>query len=164
MAVPTVTSYTTYADIRAALGVSDDDLTDTTLALALYADHLQTELEDVALTLPATVVTVKAVGSPSDVQTRFLTSVRLFAPYAVAKLLTTTLPVFAPMQVGDGKAVGQRFNTGYKDTIKSVVEQYDKTRNRLIAALAAIGTASGTVTAQVYVSAVAPTTDRVTGL
>ena len=38
-----ITEYTTYDDVRAALGVSVDDLEDSTLALDLYADMLDVE-------------------------------------------------------------------------------------------------------------------------
>jgi hypothetical protein len=158
-----LTDYTTYDDIRAALGVSTDELVDTTLALTLYADYLTGELEDINVTLPATFVSIKAIPSPTDVQTRFLQAARLFATFAVAKQLTAALPLFAAKQVGDGKATVARFDNPYKDTIMSVNEQYGKMRNRLVTALAAVGTASADKVVSVYLGVASPSVDPVTG-
>ena len=156
-----LTDYTTYADIRAALGVTEDDLEDSTLALTLYSDYLVQELEDVALTLPAKFAEVKAKGSPTEAETRFLSATRLFSTFAVAKQLTAALPLFAAKQLGDGKATVQRFESPYRDTIKTVNDQYGRTRNRLIAALEAITTTSGTTVARQYFAVVSPSTDPV---
>lgn len=158
-----LTIYTTYADIRAALGVSAVELSDATLGLALYADYMQTELEDIELTLPATIVSTKALPTPSDAQLRFLQAARLFATFSVAKQLSSALPLFTAKQVGDSKAVMQRFDNPYKDTINTINQQYDKMRTRLATTLAALGTAGAAVTAQVYLAVSAPQSDRVTG-
>ena len=158
-----LTDYTSYADIRAALGVSDEDLEDTTLALPLYSDYLTQELEDIALTLPDTYATVKAGSTPSAAELRFLTACQLFATFAVAKQLTAALPLFAAKQVTDGKAAVQRFDNPYRDTVKNVAEQYDKQRTRLVAALAAIGTSGKSSVMQKYFSVVSPASDPVTG-
>lgn len=159
----TITTYTTYADIRAALGVSDEDLEDETLALSLYADSLTQDLEDIALTLPDTIATTKANVTPTDNEVRFLTAARLFATYAVAKQLTAALPLFAAQQVSDSKATVQRFDNPYRDTIKQVVDQYERTRNRLMASLTLIGTVTADATPRVYMGVSSPSSDPVTG-
>ena len=159
-----LTDYTTYNDIRASLGVSDEDIDDTTLALTLYADALQTELEEINIDLPATFVTVKAVGSPTDVQKRFLQASRLFATYAVARQLTGALSLFAAKQVSDSKATVERFADPYRDTIKSVNASFDKARTRLATALATMSSSTAVTTAQVYLSVASPSVDPVTGL
>mgnify|MGYP003606006782 CR=1 FL=1 len=158
-----LTDYTAYADIRAALGVSDEDIADDTLALPLYEDSLTQDLEDLALTLPATYAATKALSAPTAIETRFLKACSLFATFSVAKQLTSALPLFAAKDVTDGKAAVGRFDNPYKDVIKSVNEQYDKQRTRLIAALGAIGTTGATATTQVYMSVVSPAYDPVTG-
>ena len=158
-----LTTYTTYDDIRAALGVSDEDLEDSTLALTLYSDYLTQELEDVSLTLPETYATIKAKPSPTAQETRFLKACGLFATYSVAKMLTAALPLFASKQTTDGKAAVQRFENPYRDTIKNVLEQYSTMRNRLVAALAVIGASSATSTTRVYMSVASPSYDPVTG-
>ena len=65
-----LTDYTTYASIRATLGVSTDDLTDETLSLDLYDDYLTQDLEDIAITLPDTYATTKAVSVPTALEIR----------------------------------------------------------------------------------------------
>ena len=164
MAAAPITTYTTYADVRAALGVSDDDLEDTTLGLELYANYLEVELEDVNIDLPTTYATTEALGTPTAAEERFLKSCRLFATFAVARQLTSALPIFAAQQVSDGKASVQRFDTPYKDAIKSVNEQYDRLKNRLVQSLASIGTSTSAATAMTYVSVVSPAVDPVTGV
>ena len=158
-----ITTYTTYADIRAALGVSSDDIEDATLALALYANNLEAELEDIALTLPATYATTAALPTPTDNEARFLSAAKMFAVYAVAKHLSSALPLFAPKQMSDGKASATRFDNPYRETIAAINQQYDRFKTRLETALAAIGTSSATSVALTYMSVVSPAVDEVTG-
>ena len=158
-----LTTYTTYDDVRAALGVSTDDLEDATLALAIYDDALTQELEDVALTLQETFTAMSVNPSPTAQETRFLTACRLFSTYAVAKMLTSALPLFAAKDITDGKAATGRFDNPYKDVVKSINERYATQRTRLVNALAAVGTASATGTARVYMAVASPSSDPVTG-
>ena len=160
-----LTTYTTYDDIRAALGVTPDDLEDATLALKIYDDALTQEHEDVALTLQDTFDTLSASPSPTAQETRFLTACRLFSTYAVAKMLTSALPLFAAKTTTDGKAAVGRFENPYKDVIKSINEMYATQRTRLVNALAAVGTSSATATAtpRIYMSVASPSSDPVTG-
>lgn len=162
MPTPAITVYTTYADIRAALGVSTDDLEDTTLALPTYADLLDVELTDINSTLPDTYTTTIALPTPTTNEQRFLQAARLFATYALAKHLTSSLPLFAAKQVTDGKSANTRFDNPYRDTVKSINEQYDRFRNRLRDATAALGSTTTTATALTFMSVVAPDTDVIT--
>lgn len=158
-----LTTYTTNADVRAVLGVSDDDLDDQTLSLALYSDYLDQELEDIALTLPATYAATKAITTPTDIETRFLKACSLFATFSVAKQLTASLPLFAAKDVTDGKAALGRFDSPFAGVIKSVNEQYEKQRARLVATLTAMGTTSTASVARVYMAVASPSSDPVTG-
>ena len=158
-----LTEYTTYDDIRATLGVSDEDSGNETLALNLYSDFLTQELEDIHIDLPTTYSTTRALSTPTTAQIRFLKACNLFATFAVAKQLTAALPLFAAKDVTDGKAAIGRFDNPYKDVIKSVNEQYGTMRTRLVAALTSIGTSGKVAVAPVYVAAVAPAYDPVTG-
>lgn len=60
------------------------------LALPLYRNSLTQDLEDVALTLPATYAATKALSAPTAIETRFLKACSLFATFSVAKQLTST--------------------------------------------------------------------------
>lgn len=157
-----ITVYTTYNDIRAALGVSDEELEDATLGLNLYADSLQSELEDVDSTLPSTFATVSALPSQTDAQSRFLRETRLFATYCVARQLTTSLPLFAAKSVTDGKAATQRFD-GFDKTIASIEAQYNNARAKLASALVSIGTTISAASTVTFLGVSTPSTDRVTG-
>ena len=159
-----LTDYTTYSDIRAVLGVSEDDLTDATLALQTYDDYLTQELEDIDIDLPDTYATTLALSAPTSAETRFVKACSLFATFSVAKTLTAALPLFAAKQITDGKAQVSRFDNPYKDAIKSINEQYETLKARLIAALGAIGTTTTAATVRRYMSVVSPSVDPVTGL
>lgn len=158
-----ITEFTGYADVRAALGVSEDDLEDTTLGLNLYADMLEVEFEDVSATFMATYETAKAASTPTEAQVRFLTATRLFATYAIAKHCCDSLPLFAAKQVTDSKASVQRFDSPYRDTVKSVLDQYGRLRNRLVTALSALSEPTTVSVAKTYFSVVSPATDPITG-
>ena len=111
-----ITEFTSYADVRAALGVSEDDLEDGTLELDLYADMLEVEFEDVSATFLTTYAAAQATDTPTEAQARFLKATRLFSTYAIAKHLTASLPLFAAKDVTDSKATVTRFDSPYRDT------------------------------------------------
>ena len=154
--------YTSYSDIRAALGVDEDDISDETLGLPIYDDLLTQDLEDVDLTVVDTYTTTTAISSPTAAETRFLRACKLFATFSVARQLTSSLPLFAAKQMTDGKAQIQRFDNPYQETIKKVNEQYGLARSRLVTTLLAIGTTADTVV-KTYFGVASPSTDPVTG-
>jgi hypothetical protein len=162
--VLTLLDYTTYADIRGALGISVKELADATLALRLYEDALHADLEDVALAVPTTFETVVDVAVPSAEQERFLQSTRLFAIYSVAKHLTVSLPLFSPVKVADGKAEMGRATDPHRETVKRVHQEYERWRNRLIKAFEALGEATAASTPRPYFAIITPTPDPVTGV
>lgn len=161
-----LTDYTTYEDVRSALGVSTDELEDTALALETWDNHLRFELEDIGKTLPDAYATVKAVpeASRTDEQARLYRATRLFATLAVANALAAALPMLAPKSLTDGKAAVSRFSDApYKETVMRVKEQYNVAQNRLRQAWAASNASSFTSTPRTYLGVANPTTDPVTG-
>ena len=158
-------TYTTYDDIRAALGVSSDEIEDATLSLALYELNLISEFEDIDLTLESTYATVSALSSRTEVQERFLQATRLFSTYAVAYQATTSLPLFSPKDISDGKAVVSRYaDSPYKEVIKKVEQLYGKYKARLEAALAANNAGSApSIVPLPYFTVSVPDSDPVTG-
>lgn len=156
--------YTTYEDIRAALGVSNDELEDSTLSLEVYEGNLTLELEDVSLALQTEYATVAALTTRTDAQTRFYDAARLFSTYAVAKHASVTLPMFSPKDIGDGKALVSRWaDSPYKTTIKEVEKMYDRLKNRLAQAFAAYQSTSTTSVVQTFMVVSSPSTNPVTG-
>jgi len=156
--------YTTYNDVRAALGVSEEDIPDSVLDLNLYADTLTQEFEEIDLTLESTYATTESLAAPTAAETRFITACNLFATYSVAKQLTATMPLFAARQVTDGKAQISRFDNPYRDVIAQVTAQYEKARTRLVAAFGAIGAVTTATVAKSYFGIVSPSVDPVTGV
>lgn len=159
--------YISFDDVRAALGVSSDEITDTTLSLDLYAFNLVSELEGISLTLMTDYATQKETTPDtwSAIQTRFHQAVRMFSAYAVAKQATVSLPMFAPKEQTDGKASLVRFaQDPYKATIAQVSQQYDVTKARLEAAYGAINSAGTPVAStRPYFVVSTPTYDPVLG-
>ena len=159
-----ITDYTTFNDVRAALGVDDKDLPDSVLALDIYSAGLTQDLEDVDVNLPDTYLTVSAESSPTAQQTRFLSCCSMFAAYAVASRLTATMPLFAPQQETDGKAQAGRFDNAYKDVAGAVVGQCEEARTSLLNAYNALFYTEKKSAIKSYFGVISPSSDPVTGL
>lgn len=162
-----ISDFISFDDVRAALGVSEDEIKDTTLSLDLYEYNLVSELESIDLTLISIYETQKG-SAPSTwtaEQIRFYQAVKLFSVYAVAKQATVALPMFGPKEQTDGKASVVRFALDpYKATIDAVLTQYDVFREKLIKAFSDIGpTAPPPESSRPYLVVATPTYDPVTG-
>ena len=143
-----LTAFTTYAEVRAVLGVSDNDIADATLALPMYEDMLRMELDTVNVGVYPKFVEVAAVASPTEAQRIFLRYFRLFCSYAVAKSLASALPMFGPKSIGDGKATMSRFSDSpYKVTVEKVEAEFGRMTNLLTASY---NTVSSTATASSF--------------
>jgi hypothetical protein len=162
-----LTDFTSYDDIRAALGVSPDEITDATLSLPLYELSLTSELDDVGSNLIADYMVIQDTGLSTwtSAQKKFDQFTRLFATYAVARQLTVSLPLFSPKEITDGKASMGRFSLDpYKETIKMIKEQYNTFRTKLEKAYADSQSTELTATVlRPYFVPVASNSDPVTG-
>lgn len=162
-----ITDYTSYEEVRAALGVTDEDLEDDQLVLQMYADVLQIELEDVHVNLIGTYNDAVATATPTVDQQRFMQAAHLFATYAVARHLAATLPLFSPEQVTDGKAMTRRAQSDgpYQKAIEAVGREYARFRVRLSQMFAVLSSSStgSSLVAKSYFSTVTPSSDPVTG-
>lgn len=129
-----LTKYTTYDEIRAVLGVTDEELEDSTLSLGVYSSALDMELDDVDSGIAGlfdVVANLDEAIRTTD-QQKFYGGVRLFATYAVARQLSSSLPLFSPKDITDGKAGISRFSDSpYKTTIRDVKEQFSRLKQRL---------------------------------
>src|SRR5258706_8040490 len=115
-----LTDYTSYAEVRAVLGVAEDEIDDATLGLGVYSLNLLAELEDIADALPEDYAIVLAItgGDRTEVQRKLYNAVQLFAPYAVGKQLASSLPIFSPHAITDGKSGFTRYSDSpYKTAI-----------------------------------------------
>jgi hypothetical protein len=162
-----VLDFTSYEDIRAALGVSVDEIEDTTISLDLYDQNLTVEFESISLTLidDYTALSESGPSGWTAAEKRFIRFTNLFATYAVAHHLTDSLPMFSPKEVTDGKAAQVRFALDpFKATIASVTRRYDQYRANLVEAYEAIQAGSAAaVTVRPYFVVSTPSSDPVTG-
>lgn len=161
-----LTDYTTYAEVRAALGTNDEEIEDVTLALPMYELGLVADLEDVSAALPADYTAVAAIdeASRTAVQKAFYEAVRLFAPYSVAGQLASSLPLFSPKQVTDGKAGFSRYaDSPYKQAIDNAKKLFDRYRTRLADKYAGLSSGSSALDFRPFMSVVSPVTDPVVG-
>lgn len=160
-----ITNYTTYNDVRALLGITEEEASDDVLSLQLYRDVLDADLYDIDDLggVSTLFVSTQQVATPSADEERFLAAVRVFASYSVAKQLTASLPMFSPKEIEDGKARLQRFDNPYRDTIMKTNEGFEKWRNRLIAAFEKLGSSAAVSVTRPYFRAVAAGSDPITG-
>lgn len=161
-----ITSYTSFDEVRAVLGVSSDELEDATLALPMYDYGLQAELNDISATLSADFAAVLAIATQSRtaVQSWFYQTTKLFATYSVARQLCSGLPLFGPKDISDGKATVSRFaDSPYRTVVKAVNDEFNKARLRLEAALAQLNSSSSATVTRTYFLASPLATDPVTG-
>lgn len=161
-----LTDFTTFGDVRAALGVSEDELEDSTLSLDVYVFGLLSEFDDMN---PSPLASYQdlAEADPEtmeEVEFKLYRAVRRFSTYAVAKELLSALPMFGPKEISDGKASTVRFTQDpYKETIKRVEGAYEKTKQQLEAAYALFSSASTATVARPFMGVVTRGVDPVTG-
>lgn len=156
-------NYTTYDDIRAALGVNDEELEDGVLGLQLYEDNLSFELSDIHPDLDALHTTLESTPVLTSAQERFMAACRGFATYAVARSLTSTLPMFGPKSIEDGKARMERFADPYKATIEAVNKSYTTWKARLEAAYGTLMSTSKSTVFMSYAVSATPAYNPITG-
>lgn len=161
-----VLEFTSYEDIRAALGVSADELDDTTISLPLYEFNLLAELRSISSTLISDFRALSPDPSQrTDDENAFAQAVLLFATYAVAKQLTAALPLFSPKEISDGKAHQTRYaQDPYKATIDAILGQYEQFKENLVDAYGAVKSVPASATVfRTYAAGAAPSVDPVTG-
>ena len=130
-----LTTYTTYAEVRAVLGVSATDINDTVLGQASWSTLLDEELVEVSTSVSTLFTTIAAiaVNSRTSAQQRFYNMARLYSSVAVAKQLLVSLPMFAIQTLTDGKAQFGRFTDAYKDVRDYVLGLYKSLKIKLAA-------------------------------
>lgn len=130
-----ITTYTTYAEVRAVLGVTATDINDTVLAQPMWSVLLDENLSDVSSAVPTLYTTISAIPEidRTSAQTRYYNLAKLFASVAMAKELLTSLPMFAVQRLTDGKAEWDRFADAYKDVRDYVLGLYKSLKVKLAA-------------------------------
>ena len=147
-----LTDFATYDEIRAVLGVSDEELEDGTLALPMYLKLLQLDFGDIAGTLEAQYLAAKASITPSAAEQKLVDVVSVFSAYAISKHLLTSLPLFAPKRITDGRAETDRITDPFEGVREGVNSMYPVLKSRVGAALAALGTSVTVNSARIFFS------------
>ena len=162
--MPVLTDFASYDEIRAVLGVSDEELEDATLALPMYAKLLQMDFSDTADTLEAQYLAIKAQTTWTPEEQKLLDVVSVFSAYAISKHLLTAMPLFAPKRITDGRAETDRVTDPFEAVRLGVNSMYPILKGRVLAALQALGTPITATTARVYFAAVGLATNPVTNV
>ena len=115
-----ITDYTSYAEIRSAIGLSSVELPDDLLAMEMYQNVLQLRLREVNLPAgaPGTglldsrflAIVATAESSRSETEQKLYALTRLYATYVVAHEVAMSLSMRAPKQESDGKRTLVRFS------------------------------------------------------
>lgn len=133
--MPTLNQFASYDSIRAALGVSDDEVADTVLGLPIYMQLLNISFDAVVAGI-SDVYLPLVTGNPppvlTPVQQRFVDVVQLFSVYSTAKTLLTSLPMFSPLGITDGRATLTRFDTASADIRQGVDLMFGVVRQKVL--------------------------------
>lgn len=161
-----ITNYTTYAEIRSLLGVSDEEVPDEELALPIWSLLLDDKLNDLSESVATNFITLKAIPEVDRTapQKKFLTAASLYSAYAVAQELLTALPMFSFKQVTDGRAEQERFDR-WDDLKLGVQKGFSAMRLKLRLALAAVDSSYSTPlpVTSTFIVTTGLSTDPVTG-
>lgn len=126
-----ITDYTSYDEIRSVLGVEDDELLDVTIEQPVYLTNLLEDMYEVSPEVENLFETISNTSTPTPLESRFLRVLSSFATYSVARQFTSSLPMFAPRSIGDGKATMSRFADPYKETIKRIEDKFTLDQDKL---------------------------------
>lgn len=158
--------FTSTSEVRGVFGVSDEELEDATINLEHYRLQLQEELHRIHSGLEAAFTAMSAKGDQrTDVEQVVWRRTRVFATYAVARVLLVALPMFGVKDVSDGKATFSRFaDSPYKATAEAIQEQYRVARAAVVEAIPLVGLQGASVVGiPTLIASAAPASDRVTG-
>lgn len=141
-----LTAYCELDEVRAALGVSDIEISDAVLNLPVYEIGLVRELNRVSTSLPVAFSTILSVAEASrtDTEQALFDATHLFCVYACARQVGVSLGSMVPKDVSDGKASMARYSDSpYKDVLDRVDTIYSSVRKSLIDSMI-LYTGSGT--------------------
>jgi hypothetical protein len=147
-----LTTYCELDEVRAALGVNDNELSDAVLNLPVYEIGLVRDLNKVSTSLPVAFSTCSNVAEEdrTDPQQALVDATRLFCVYAVAKQVGVSLGSIVPKDIGDGKATLSRFSDSpYKDVLSRIDAMYAAVRGSLLESLVLYSGAGSSIKATV---------------
>ena len=161
-----ITDLTTYPDVRAVLGVSDEELEDAELALSVWSTNMTLKLYDLTPTFETLFDSIELIpeNSRTAIQQRFFITAKLYGAYLVADDLLVSLPMFSFKSITDGKAETERFDR-WEDVRDGVKAGVAGIRARLMLMLQTLeGAPVPTVTLPGLIAGVTLGADPVTGV
>ena len=161
-----ITDYTSFEDVRAALGVSDEEISDGTLQLESWSILLDEDLRSINAGLAA--IFTDLAGNVPDWtadERRLHSLIKLYATYAVAFRLLDSSELFGFLRVADGRASTERVPDAYRNLRANLTAMLGRVRALLASALLAVFPVVEvpTLTVVSYFGAVGTATDPVTG-
>lgn len=167
-----LTDYTDYDTVRALLGVGPREVKDATLALPQYENQFILDLEDIdggvgaAKTEYARIAAINPSSNRTASEARYYMLVNMFAGYSVAKQLLTTAPMFAPKQIGDGRAQVTRIEDPFEVQRTGVMAGFADLRSRISTLLLTLVPLAGvtTIPDRIFISSTGTTPDPITGV
>jgi hypothetical protein len=120
----TLADYASFDSVRAALGVSDLEITDAALNLDIYAVFVQQELDGISATLRTEFEAINSPSGDPTLEAKY-DAVRVFSAYAVAYKSSDSLPLSSPKVIVEGKAsMSRHADSPYKFVIEEVRKNY----------------------------------------
>lgn len=161
------------ANVRALLGVSEDELPDTTILLEVYTtqvaneiDQLNSKLEETFDAIVAKIEQYKADNTkevPTRLEKKIVGSTQVYATYRVALLLADALGMSGLQKISDGKAEGIRTANAQEATRLNLLQKASEIENELLENLVAYGVEKDPVTFVFPIGSAGLGTDPVTG-
>lgn len=162
-----LTHYTTNEEVRAVIGVSEEEITDSDLALSIWSTVLEMKLNETSELVISTYDSIASmqVADRSSNQQKFYLLTRMYSAYAVGEELLATQPMFSFKRITDGKAEAERFDK-WEDVKIGVIKGASVAKKRLMLALGLlnVGFANPAATVMIPILGTGIASDPVTGV
>jgi len=160
-------AFTTFADVRAVIGLTQEELPDSDLQLETYIFGLEGALDAISPNLEADYLAASAAtASASETVTEkaLYRATRLFAVAQVGLAVAYSLPMRSQKSITDGKAGLARFaDSPYRDTLANLQALLAAAQTNLVSVYSASVGGSLASTIPSFMRAVSPTVDPVKG-
>jgi len=163
-----LTDYLSFAEVREAIGIEDDELSDDTLSLPMYRTELSIALASVGTggTLDADYRTAAQLdeGSRTADQQMLFDFTRLFAVYTVALAVLPSVPLRAMKGESDEKSDYTRFGGNVHDQVyQRLTTSLERSLQALSALYARIQNSGATRPVLTVMGTVSPSYDPISG-
>lgn len=133
-------TYLTYDTVRGLLGVTVDEIEDSTLELPVYSINLSEALREISTELEPLYLTYAAAGytSLTTTQKRFYDLMQVYSAYQVAVQFLDAMPMFAMKSEQDARASYERIEAAFDRVSSAVRAGYQLAQKRLTDAFNAV--------------------------